>query len=101
MRSVYVSSDGSSAHHHHSFNRANAVVASAGGRSYYNDGLYAVGLGAKGGAVLAGQGSSGAHASNYSWSTGRNGVGDSSGMGDWLIAPEVAQWLPEGIGTEI
>lgn len=98
MSSVYVSNDGSSVHHHH---RANTVVAPAGGRSYYNDGLYAVGLGAKGGAVLAGQGSRGAHASNYSWSTGRNGVGGSSGMGDWLIAPEAAQWLPEGIGTDI
>jgi hypothetical protein len=32
----------------------------------------------------------------YSWSTRPR---DSSGMGDWLIAPEVAQWLPEGIGT--
>jgi hypothetical protein len=103
MSSVYASSDRSdrSSARHHS---ANAVVASAGGRSYYNDGLYAVGLGAKSGAGVAGsgQGSSGALASNgYSWSTGRNGVGGSSGMGDWLIAPEAAQWLPEGIGTDI
>jgi hypothetical protein len=34
--------------------------------------------------------------SGYSWSARQR---DSSGMGDWLIAPEVAQWLPEGIGT--
>jgi hypothetical protein len=66
----------------------------------YNDGFYAV-LG--GGMMGSGSGSAASSGSvgenGYSWGTGRNRFGDSSGMGDWLIAPEAAQWLPEGIGT--
>ncbi len=34
----------------------------------------------------------------YSWSARQR---HGTGMGDWLIAPEVAQWLPEGIGTDL
>jgi hypothetical protein len=99
MSAVYVSSDRSSSRH----NGSNAVVVASGGRSNYNDGFYAVGLGASvKSSSLASSGSISAIVRNgYSWSTDRNRAGDSSGTGDWLIAPEAAQWLPEGIGTNI
>ena len=46
----------------------------------------------------SGQGSgSGAAKGGYSWGKGGRGS-DSSGYQNWLIAPEVGQWLPAGMG---
>lgn len=36
----------------------------------------------------------------YSWST-RRAKYDGSGAGDWVIAPQPPQWLPEGVGTDL
>jgi hypothetical protein len=97
MSSVYASGDVISARRHgtHFLNTA------AAGQSHYNDGFYAaLGSNFTGGGGSAGFGGSYSR-SGYSWSTDRNKGLDSNGMGDWLIAPEAAQWLPEGIGTSI
>ncbi len=37
--------------------------------------------------------------SHYSWSPTASKTGRGRGMGDWRIAPEPPQWLPEGPGT--
>lgn len=36
----------------------------------------------------------------YSWSK-RRAKYDGSGPGDWVIAPQPPQWLPEGVGTDL
>jgi hypothetical protein len=37
---------------------------------------------------------------SYSWAK-KGARGDADGKLNWLIAPEAAQWLPEGIGTAL
>jgi hypothetical protein len=98
MSSVFASGDGHSTRRH----GTQAFDTAAAGHSHYNDGFYAVlGAGIVGGVSVSAGLSGSIGRDGYSWSTSRNRAGDSSGMGDWLIAPEAAQWLPEGIGTGI